>query len=169
MSELRLARSARELRDELEELIRDDLIGPIGGPEEELEDAPVDRYLLGLLAPRFTLRPDGSDGPAGRGEDDGEDPIAADALPEDGLADGGDHRGLGRGGDGRGSPAGGRSARAVVVRDDVRARRRAASELRATASWGAYARQTSEQRLDRDGKPARVWQRRPCGGEQVIV
>jgi hypothetical protein len=36
-------------------LIRDDLIGPIGGPEEELRDPPVDRYLLGLLAPRFAF------------------------------------------------------------------------------------------------------------------
>ena len=60
MSELRLARSARELRDEMEELIRDDLIGPIGGPEEELDDAPVDRYVLGLLAPRFSFSPTGS-------------------------------------------------------------------------------------------------------------
>ncbi len=82
MSELRLARSARELRDELEELIRDDLIGPIGGPEEELEDAPVDRYLLGLLAPRFSFaaRLESTDHRRHPVEDDDEDPIAADDV-----------------------------------------------------------------------------------------
>lgn len=57
MSEPRLARSPRQLRDELEELIRDDLIGPDDGAEEEIRDAPVDRYLLGLLAPRSTPEP----------------------------------------------------------------------------------------------------------------
>ena len=55
VSESRIAKSRAQLRDEVEELIRDDLIGPLGGPEEELREAPVDRYLLGLLAPRFKL------------------------------------------------------------------------------------------------------------------
>src|SRR4051812_30515108 len=86
-----LARSPRELRDELEALVRDDLIGPQGGPEEELDDAPVDRYLLGLLAPRLTLfRGDGNGAPPRepRNADDGEDedPREADALSEDPLA-----------------------------------------------------------------------------------
>ena len=33
------------------------------------------------------------------------------------------------------------------------------------ASWGAYSRHTSEEKLDRDGRPARVWRRRQCGGD----
>ena len=74
-----------QLRDEVEQLIRDDLIGPLGGARRSCREAPVDRYLLGLLAPRF-----GSDAqPAaarGAGDDDDEDPIAADAQPEDELA-----------------------------------------------------------------------------------
>jgi hypothetical protein len=90
MSEVRLTRSARELRDELEALTRDDLIGPVGGPDEELDDAPVDRYLLGLLAPRFMFDLGGGDGSrAAPADEDGVDPIAADLLPEDDLADGG--------------------------------------------------------------------------------
>ena len=84
MSDARLARSPRELRDELEELIRDDLIGPLGGPEEELEDAPIDRYLLGLLAPQFRFGVG-----AGTGSSGDDEPMAAELLPEDGLADGG--------------------------------------------------------------------------------
>jgi len=43
------------------------------------------------------------------------------------------------------------------------------SELTVAASWGAYARHTSDEKLDRDGKPARVWRRRSCGGEVRIA
>src|SRR3989442_1211104 len=41
------------LRDELERLVLQELLGPAGGPEEELEEGSVrDRYLVGMLAPR---------------------------------------------------------------------------------------------------------------------
>ena len=88
MSESQLRKSPRELRDELEALIRDDLIGPIGGAEEELPEAPVDRYVLGMLAPRFRFGSPPPAPPAGGGDED-DDSIAFDALPEDDLADGG--------------------------------------------------------------------------------
>ena len=83
-------RSARELRDELEELIRDDLIGPIGGPEEELERRT--RRPLPAGAARAAVHVPARRRPRSRGHrstDDDEDPIAADVLPEDELADGG--------------------------------------------------------------------------------
>lgn len=45
--------SPSALRDELERLVLQDLLGPAGGPEEELaEDSVRDRYLVGALAPR---------------------------------------------------------------------------------------------------------------------
>src|SRR6266702_6454932 len=45
--------SPSAIRDELERLVLLDLLGPAGGPEEELEDGSVrDRYLVGALAPR---------------------------------------------------------------------------------------------------------------------
>src|SRR2546426_2583897 len=44
-----------EIRDELEETVIRDLLGPAGDPEEEVEDAPRDRYLVGMLAPRRQL------------------------------------------------------------------------------------------------------------------
>src|SRR3954462_12295516 len=90
MSDTRVAKTARQLRDELEQLIRDDLIGPLGGAEEELHDPPVDRYLLGLLAPRFGFDrpPVGSQPKASANDEDEEDPIAADTQPDDALAGG---------------------------------------------------------------------------------
>src|SRR5690348_2106917 len=84
MAEMRLAKTGRELRGEVEQLMRDDLIGPVGGPEEELLEPPVDTYLLGMLAPRFgfnTAPPDADDAESGQ---DG--PIEADAQPDDDLA-----------------------------------------------------------------------------------
>ncbi len=43
-----------QIRAELEAAILKDLLGPVGGAEEEIEERSVtDRYLVGLLAPQF--------------------------------------------------------------------------------------------------------------------
>ncbi len=45
--------SATALRDELERLVLQDLLGPAAGAEEEVDETNVrDRYLVGMLAPR---------------------------------------------------------------------------------------------------------------------
>jgi hypothetical protein len=168
VSEVRLARSARELRDELEELVRDDLIGPNGGPEEELEDAPIDRYLLGLLAPRFSLELDGGNGARPAPVDEEGESIAADILPEDELADGGSTADEGEEGTAEERPPAVDqlvpSSFGVTFAIDGDCR-----ELRVSASWGAYSKQTSEERLDASGHPAKVWRRRECGGEVTVT
>lgn len=41
----------QELRDELAELVVTDLLGPMGGDEEELKGNPADHYIIGRLAP----------------------------------------------------------------------------------------------------------------------
>ncbi len=169
MAETRVAKSPRELRQEVEELMRDDLIGPVGGAEEELRDPPVDRYLLGLLAPRFVVdsSPPTSSGAAATETGD-PDPIAADAQPDDDLAGGGITADSGEEGRAEDRPP---AADQLVpsafgftfaVGSDC-------SELSVDASWGAYSRHTSEEKLDRDGRPARVWRRRPCGGPATIA
>jgi hypothetical protein len=164
MTQTPLMKSPRTLRSELEELIRDDLIGPRGGPEEELEDQPVDRYLLGLLAPRFTaylnaLR---------EAREASEESAAVEQLPEDELADGAVNQDLGEEGTVEERPPAVEqllpSSFGLTFALDP-----ACDELTINASWGAYTRQTSERSLDRDGKPARVWQRRPCGGQNSIA
>ncbi|MBE9044587.1 helicase [Pleurocapsales cyanobacterium LEGE 10410] len=46
--------TAYQIRAELEAAIFKDLLGPVGGAEEEIEERSVtDRYLVGLLAPQF--------------------------------------------------------------------------------------------------------------------
>ncbi|AXK32118.1 hypothetical protein DVA86_05065 [Streptomyces armeniacus] len=45
------AATPQQIRDELAELVVTDLLGPIGGQDEELDGNPIDHYLIGRLAP----------------------------------------------------------------------------------------------------------------------
>ena len=50
---LRAIPSPRKIREELERMVLLDLLGPVGGPEEEIDEPSVrDRYLVGMLAPK---------------------------------------------------------------------------------------------------------------------
>ena len=41
-----------KIREKLERMVLLDLLGPVGGPEEEIDEPSVrDRYLVGMLAP----------------------------------------------------------------------------------------------------------------------
>jgi hypothetical protein len=166
VSESYIAKSGTELRDEVEQLIRDDLIGPLGGPEEELPESPVDRYLLGLLAPRFKAeraRPDDSPD-----DDDDKGPIAADLQPEDQLGNGSVSADSGWEGTTEDRPPAidqlvpSAFGLTFCVTGDCDA-------LEVEAGWGAYSRVTSHEKLARDGNAARVWRRRTCGGTATIA
>lgn len=73
MNTSNLAATPQAIRDELTGMVVRDLLGPAGGPEEELdqrEDRATGRYLVGMLAPKSTpvvaeeqdrLSTDGSD------------------------------------------------------------------------------------------------------------
>lgn len=42
-----------KIREELEQMVLNDLLRPVGGPEEEIDEPSVrDRYLVGMLAPK---------------------------------------------------------------------------------------------------------------------
>lgn len=125
------------IREELERLILNDLLGPVGGPVEELDTAKVrDRYLVGMLAP------------AGSG---GEPEIADDEMPlegdtsEDGRMDFGAPlvQSLTPSSFGMTFSVSG-EAGALIVR----------------AGWGQYERVLSESIRTEAGNPKRVWKRR---------
>src|ERR1039458_2832294 len=40
------------LREQLQQTVVNDFLGPAGGPDEELDERPRDRYIVGMLAPR---------------------------------------------------------------------------------------------------------------------
>ena len=170
MPDAGMEKSPRELRAEVEQLVRDDLIGPLGGEEEELPEAPIDRYLLGLLAPRFSLEPPGPGDRRGAPPSEGEeaDSIKADALPDDGLAEAGMTADSGEEGtvEDRPPAADQLVPSAFGLTFAVEA---GCGELEVEAAWGAYARQTSEEKLDREGRPARIWRREPRGGTVRIA
>src|SRR5947209_3266441 len=44
--------SSMMIRDEIEGMVLKELLGPAGGPEEEIEESPGTRYFVGVLAPR---------------------------------------------------------------------------------------------------------------------
>ena len=50
MSFLQSIPSSMRIREELERMVVRDLLGPVGGPEEEIDEPSVrDRYLVGML------------------------------------------------------------------------------------------------------------------------
>jgi hypothetical protein len=168
MAETSLAKSPRELRDELEELIRDDLLGPIGGPEEELAQRPTDTYLLGLLAPRYVAGSLGAAQPTDADDENDDELVDFSTLPEDDLAGASATADEGEDGTAEDRPPAldqlVPSAFGLTFGID-----QDCTELRIAAAWGAYTRETSEQRLDAGGRPQRVWRRRQCGGTRVVA
>jgi hypothetical protein len=162
-----LERVPRELRDELERYIREDLVGPVNGDYEEIEEPPIDRYLLGLLAPREApARPlaAAQAQPAPEEEDEAEDL----ALPEDELATGDVTADNGE----EGAPEDRPAAVEQLVPSSFGmtfALDGDCDTLRIDTRWGAYERAVSDEKLDRQGAPQRVWRRRPCGARRDVA
>ena len=82
--------SPTKIRDELERMVLKDLLGPVGGPEEEIDEPSVrDRYLVGMLAPKrqelspeeFDELPQGGSGPAEDGTAESHVPGQQDDVP----------------------------------------------------------------------------------------
>src|SRR5271157_3341184 len=75
----------RQLRAMLEEMVVGDLLGPAGGPDEELVERNVrDRYLVGVLAPRRKAG-EQNQSPAADAEGDEDTPLIPDELSEGGA------------------------------------------------------------------------------------
>lgn len=134
--------SPAELRADLERLVLLDLLGPAGGPEEEIAERSVrDRYLVGMLAPRQQqIAPEEQDDLNQAGED----------APDDGPID----RGASQ------APTMFPSSFGLTFCVDG-----AATAIQITASWGRYHRVKSEYlTTEKTGEPLTVWQRQPMGG-----
>jgi len=153
--------SNTQLRAMLEQMVLSDLLGPAGGPNEEIEERNVrDRYLVGVLAPRGLG--EAAPAPTQPDEEDEETPV----IP-DGLAEGGSD-----------SPDDGTTDQDVPVMQahypssfgmtfcvDP-----AAHHLRVEATWGQYKREKKEDQVnERTGRPKRVWKRYPRMGDATIA
>ena len=137
--------SPAALRDELEQLVLQDLLGPAGGPEEELDEGSVrDRYLVGMLAPR----------------DQQIVPEELDelAIPEEGSIEDGPN-------DDTALQITSLFPSSIGMSFCVDG---SATSLNVIASWGYYRREHSETLKTPKGAPKTVWKRQPMGGTPHI-
>lgn len=141
----------RALRAELQDMVQKDLLGPTAGDCEEIgEEAQNvrDRYILGVLAPRYRVEKD-------------------DTEPTDGeLAQGG-------GGDGDdGSPDTGAPQKGTMFPSSLGMTFHVAGEATSftvTASWGRYERAKSEVLTTEKGDPKTVWRRIPVEASTTLT
>jgi hypothetical protein len=139
-----------ELREQLQQTVVNDFLGPAGGPDEELEERPRDRYLVGMLAPR-SRRSKAESFPA---EEAGDIAVASTTNTEDGKPDAG-----------------------VAQTDNLLPSSfglsfcvsRIATEIKVTANWGVYERIASETLLTAKGNPKRVWKRNQKTGPTTFA
>jgi hypothetical protein len=137
------------IRDELTAMIVNDLLGPAGGPEEELhqrEDRVTNRYLVGMLAPKATpVEAEEQDALGTDEQDDAEvgatdlsTPPAATFFPNSiGLS--------------------------FVVESGT-------SEIRLQAEWGRYRKIPSTTQVNpKNGNAAHVWKRHPFVGAPLVL
>ena len=137
-----------QIRDELTQMVIRDLLGPAGGPEEELsqyEDNAYQRYLVGMLAPK--------DKEVASGELD-ELANADGETGEDGNSD-------------AGVPAGATyfpssMGLSFVVSTEV-------NEIIVAADWGQYQVIKSDTQQRKDGNPATVRKRRPIIADELLL
>ncbi len=139
--------SQHQIRDELERLIVADLLGPAGGPEEEVAERRVsERYATGMLAPRrqrlhppeeFDELAVGGGGTTEDGTSDVSAPQSSTAFPSS----------LGM---------------TFSVAGD-------AESIQITARWGRYRRAPSASLKSKDNNPLLVWKREPVEAASAPV
>jgi len=130
--------SAGQIREELQQLVLADLLGPAGGPDEEVdEDRVRERYLVGALAPCRQA--------VGGGEDDAF-AVAGDDTPEEGVPEP----------DTVGPDTMFPSSLGLSFFVDEEA-----SALRITVRYGRYLRLPSEYTTTSTGEPKMIWKRVP--------
>ena len=128
------------IRDELTDMVVRDLLGPAGGPDEELnqyEDHAYQRYLVGMLAPKDKEVDGGELDELATGEgDEGEEGSVESGVPA-GSTYFPSSMGL-----------------SFVVAAETK-------EIMVEADWGQYLRIKSTTQQKKDGSPANAWQRTP--------
>ena len=141
-------RTPSDIRDELTDMVVRDLLGPAGGPDEELnqyEDHAYSRYLVGMLAPK------GSE-------------VAGGELDELAAGDGGEGE---EGAPESGVPAGSTYFPSSMGLSFVVSAE--AKEIIVEAEWGQYLRTKSTVQKKKDGSEANVWQRHPVAAPPLSL
>jgi hypothetical protein len=141
-------KSPGDLRDELMDMVIRDLLGPAGGPDEELnqyEDHAYQRYLVGMLAPK------GSE-------------IAGGELDELATSEGDDGE--------EGVPESGVPASSTYFPSSMGLSFVVATEAKVIvveAEWGQYLRMKSDIQKNKKGDEANVWIRKPVAAPAMTL
>lgn len=131
------------VRELMQMAIKDDILGPAGGPLEEIIGMSVrDRYLVGKLAPQNTVISEEDQLPSAGAEDEKEGPREIDASTNQSLVP---------------------SSIGFTFCVDA-----SVNNFKLTANWGRYERTESERIKEETGKPYRCWKRIPSGGTILI-
>jgi hypothetical protein len=137
------------IRDELTEMVVNDLLGPAGGPEEELdqrEDRVTGRYLVGMLAPKSTSVEAEEQDTLGTDEQDDPEVGATDASTPPASTFFPNSIGM-----------------SFVVESE-------AKSVLIQTEWGRYRRVKSATQISKKtGAEAPVWKREPFIGEPLAV
>ena len=157
--------SPMTIRDELEQMVLLDLLGPAGGESEEIDERTVrDRYLVGVLAPKrqedlFTQGR--STPPAPDVDEDDFPPVIPDELSEGGID----------------SVEDGPTELSIPLPKAIFPSSfgmsfcvdGGAKVIEVTARWGQYLKEVKENQIDqRTGQPMRVWKRYQRGGTKTV-
>jgi hypothetical protein len=134
--------TSAQVRDQLQDLVARDLLGPWDGPAEQFAPrsaGPRDRYLVGMLGPRHTATEENpSDLPdLDMDAEDPDDPELPDRLAVQSL----------------GQMWASSMGLTFSVGSDV-------DVVAVEVGWGSY---TTEESTDEDGRTRRVWTRTPVG------
>ncbi|MDJ0898794.1 MAG: hypothetical protein QNJ55_08275 [Xenococcus sp. MO_188.B8] len=143
-----------DIREKLHQLILHDLLGPINGETEEVQEGSVsNRYLVGVLAPKIRSKnpeepteetPEQQDSFALAEPDNAEEGQSDSAIP----------------------PASSMFPSSIGMSFCVSGE---ITELEITAKWGHYERKKSEISFKEDGNPIQVWKRTPRQGSRVVT
>ena len=128
--------SPEAIRDELDVLVRKELLGPFDGPNEEIEEPPTVRYLVGMLAPpKIEIGEEQNEDAQIGGTEDGQDGKAEESqVRSDSLFP---------------SSIG----MSFVVDESI-------THVDVTATWGRYERVESKTLVnERSGNPKKIWKR----------
>lgn len=136
------------VRDKLADMVVADLLGPAGGPDEELsqhEDRVTGRYLIGALAPKATQVEAGELDDVGTSADGDDDEEAEDSAVPSSATFYPNSIGM-----------------SFVVELDTAA-------IEVSTEWGRYRKETSATQVGKDGSLKKVWKRAPFTGDVLTV
>ena len=150
--------SHHQIRKELVEAIYKDLLGPVGGEDEEIDEMNVsDRYLVGLLAPQIRNKKAQSNTEEIPTEDSPEQQDELGVAMAGNAEEGSNENSVPPTNTMFPSSMG----MSFCVAED-------AKSLKITAEWGQYERQKGEFSFKEDGTAKTIWKRYPRKGSKVF-